>query len=61
MSVPEAAACLGVTESTGYRLVNAGEFPVRVLRLGRQWRVPTAEVRRELGLPIEPAAEAASA
>ncbi len=55
MSVPEAAACLGITESTGYLLVKAGEFPVRTLKLGRQWRVPTAEVRRALGLPVKPA------
>lgn len=55
MSVPEAAACMGVTESTAYNLVKAGEFPLPVLRLGRQMRVATAEVRRALGLPIEKA------
>lgn len=58
MTLPEAAACLGVTESTGYILVRDGKFPVPVMRLGHQWRIPTAEVRRVLGLPIEPTAAA---
>lgn len=57
MSIPESSACLGITESTGYLLVQAGEFPVPVLRLGRQWRVPTAGVRKALGLPVEPTAD----
>ena len=51
MSVPEAGACLGIAESTAYLLARRGEFPVRTLKLGRQWRVPTSEIRAALGLP----------
>lgn len=55
ISVPEAGAAFGLSERTARGLVQRGEFPVRVLRIGRLVRVPTADVRRKLGLPVEPA------
>lgn len=55
LSVPEAGVCFGLGEAQSYALARQGEFPVRTIKLGARLRVPTAEVRRELGLPVEPA------
>lgn len=41
LSVTEAAEVLGIHRDTAYRLIAAGEFPVRTLRIGRQIRVPS--------------------
>lgn len=51
---PDAASALGVGRSAAYDLVRRGEWPCRVLRLGRQLRVPTAELMAALGIPIDP-------
>jgi hypothetical protein len=63
MSVPEAGVCFGLGESKARILARRGEFPVRVLQLGSHYRVPTADVRRALGLSTEaePVAERESA
>lgn len=42
VDVATASAVLGVSRSYGYQLVKGGEFPVRVIKVGSQWRVPTA-------------------
>jgi hypothetical protein len=55
-SLPEAAAMLGIGHNVARQLIAAGEFPVPVLRLGRNYRVPTAPLKRLLGLPVEPVA-----
>jgi predicted DNA-binding transcriptional regulator AlpA len=57
-----AAKAFGYGRSKAYELVEAGEFPVPVIRNGRSIRVPTAPVRRKLGLdgPIEEQAPALS-
>jgi hypothetical protein len=34
-------------------LVKHDAFPVRVLRVGGRWRVPTADLRRALGLTVD--------
>lgn len=47
MSVTEMATVLGVGRNASYRLVREGQ--VRVLRVGRRIRVPTAAVRELLG------------
>ena len=47
---PTAAQALGVGRSKAYALVRQGEWPTRVLRLGSRYRVPTAELRRVLGI-----------
>lgn len=44
-----AARALGMGRTTAYGLVRAGEFPCRVLRVGRGYRVPTAELLGVLG------------
>ncbi|MFJ7275508.1 integrase [Kitasatospora sp. NPDC098663] len=41
---------LGIGRSTGYALAKAGEYPVKVLRLGNAYRVVTAELLSLLGL-----------
>jgi hypothetical protein len=53
MSVPEAGVCIGLGETAARTKARQGEFPVRVLQLGRKSRVPTADVRRYLGLSVE--------
>lgn len=41
---------LGISRQQGSRLVEKGEFPVPVLKLGRTRRVPTAPLRKLLGI-----------
>ena len=41
---------LGISRTTAYRLASCGEFPIAVLRVGRQLRVPTALLADALGL-----------
>jgi predicted DNA-binding transcriptional regulator AlpA len=50
LSLIEAAALLGIGRTHAYNLAAAGRFPVRVLRLGRVIRVPTAPLLYLLGL-----------
>ena len=47
-SVTEAARALGFSRAKGYDLVQRGEFPCRVLRIGRTSRVVTASLLRVL-------------
>lgn len=47
-----AAKALGVSKSTAYALAQKGEFPVRVVRIGSRYVVPTAELRSLLGLGV---------
>jgi Helix-turn-helix domain len=48
--VPDAADALDISPRTAYTLAASGRFPVEVLRVGNQWRVPTAGLRRLLGV-----------
>jgi excisionase family DNA binding protein len=53
-----AARALGVCSQTAYRLIHRGSFPCRVIRLGHQYRIPTASLMRALGvenLPVHAA------
>lgn len=47
---PTAASALGIGRTVAYELVRRGEFPVPVLRVGTQYRVPTAPLRELLGV-----------
>lgn len=49
MGLPAAARLLGIGRTTAYRLVRDGTWPTRVLRLGRQMRIPTAQIFDLLG------------
>ena len=45
-----AGRVLGIGRTTAYRLVQAGEFPCPVVRVGGVYKVPTAGLLRLLGL-----------
>ncbi|MEU8482423.1 helix-turn-helix domain-containing protein [Streptomyces sp. NPDC048641] len=47
-SVADAAQAFGMSRSKGYDLVRRGEFPCRVLMIGRAARVVTASLLRVL-------------
>ncbi|WP_406502905.1 helix-turn-helix transcriptional regulator [Streptomyces sp. NBC_00212] len=47
-SVEDASRAFGFSRAKGYDLVRRGEFPCRVLRLGRTTRVVTASLLRVL-------------
>lgn len=49
MSVPDVAKIFGISRDCAYRLAVRDELGVRVLRLGRRMRIPTADVRKLLG------------
>lgn len=56
-----AGRALGMGRTVAYELARQGEFPVRVLRLGNKYRVPTADLLDVLGIrdedaPADPAA-----
>jgi hypothetical protein len=41
VDIPTAARALSIGRTLAYQLANAGQFPVRVLRLGARYRVVT--------------------
>ncbi len=47
---PTAGQVLGLGRSKTYELAQSGEWPTRLLRLGRHWRVPTAELLAYVGV-----------
>jgi len=51
VDVETAARILGCGRTLAYQLVRRGEFPCRVLRLGRRYLIPTSELRNLLGAP----------
>ena len=44
-----AADVIGIGRTLAYELAKTGEFPIRLLRLGRRVVVPTADLLRFLG------------
>ncbi|WP_326594848.1 integrase [Streptomyces sp. NBC_01803] len=46
---------LALSRSTGYDLARRGDYPCRVLRLGRSYRVITTDLRRLLGVELRQA------
>jgi excisionase family DNA binding protein len=49
LTVPQAAAVLGIGRSHAYETVKSGEWPTSIIRVGRCIRIPAAEVLRLLG------------
>lgn len=49
VDVRTACTVYGISGSHGYELVRRGEFPARVIRLGRRTRVITASILATLG------------
>jgi excisionase family DNA binding protein len=50
VSAAEAAKVLGISLNTLYAAMKRGDLGVRTLRYGQRWRIPTADLRREVGL-----------
>lgn len=61
LSAQQAFAALNIGKTLGYQLVEDGEFPVEVIKLGRIFRVRKADVLNFLGLSETAAAEVQSA
>ncbi|ORM25190.1 helix-turn-helix domain-containing protein [Williamsia sp. 1135] len=51
---PTAGQALGLDRTTVYALNARGDFPVRVIRVGTHYRVPTRELLRLLGIELRP-------
>ncbi|MGW4379420.1 helix-turn-helix domain-containing protein [Kitasatospora sp. NPDC004531] len=49
-----AARAVGVCPNTAYKLIRLGTFPCPVLRVGRKYRIATAELMRSLGIDERP-------
>ncbi|GFE15722.1 hypothetical protein Sgleb_37690 [Streptomyces glebosus] len=45
-----AARAFAVCPATAYRLIHLGRFPCPVVRLGHQYRIPTASLMQALGI-----------
>jgi excisionase family DNA binding protein len=50
VNVETAGRALGCSRAFAYELVRRGEFPCRVLRLGRKYVIPTADLLQALGV-----------
>jgi predicted DNA-binding transcriptional regulator AlpA len=50
ISAEEAFRELGIDRTTGYRSIRDGTFPVEIVRVGRNIRIPTIALRRLLQL-----------
>ncbi|MGH3647569.1 MAG: helix-turn-helix domain-containing protein [Micromonosporaceae bacterium] len=53
VDLPTAAVILGIGRIKAYQLAQSGEFPCRVLRLGRSYRVPVPALLDLLRPPAE--------
>ena len=49
LSIQQAAVCLGISTSTAYRLAEQDRFPVAILRIGGQYKVPSRPLLQALG------------
>jgi hypothetical protein len=52
VDLPTAARALGLGRNKAYELARHERFPCRVLQVGRRYVVPTAELRRTLGITV---------
>lgn len=59
--VKQAFAAMNISEGTGYSLIRAEQFPIKVLEFGRSKRVRKADLVEFLGLSMLAAAEVQSA
>jgi hypothetical protein len=49
VDVPDAADALGISRAQAYVSVKRGDFPARVIKVGRRFKVVTADLVRLLG------------
>ncbi len=45
-----AGEILGIGRTQSYRLAKTGNFPVKILRIGSRYKVPTSLIRRHLSV-----------
>jgi hypothetical protein len=48
VDLPTACRALNIGRTVGYALARTGEFPVTARKIGKGYRVPSAELRRYL-------------
>ena len=60
VDVETASRALGISRSHGYNLARTDQFPCRVVRAGRSFRVVTSDLRRVLGVGEPAAADTAA-
>lgn len=60
VDVATASRAFGISRSHGYNLARSGDFPCRVIRAGRSFRIPTTDLRRVLGVGDQASATAAA-
>lgn len=54
-----AAKALGIGRTSAYQLARSGDLPVKVLRLGARYRVPSAALLEVLGIADDAKTQAA--
>lgn len=54
IDVETGGRAFGVGRTTAYELARRGQFPCRIIRVGRAYRVVTADLLRVLGLSSAP-------
>ncbi|MEY9861424.1 hypothetical protein ABH935_007065 [Catenulispora sp. GAS73] len=52
LDIVTAGRMLGIGRTRAYKMAAARTFPVRVIPIGRGYRVPTAELLRVLGIDL---------
>ncbi|WP_231499973.1 helix-turn-helix domain-containing protein [Saccharothrix sp. NRRL B-16314] len=48
-----AASTVGVRRTKAHEMARSGTFPVRLLKIGNRYRVPTADLCEYLGIRID--------
>lgn len=56
-----AARALGIGRTKAYQLAQHDQFPCRIIRVGRGYHIPTADLLHVLGLTPRPTAQSDSA
>jgi hypothetical protein len=49
-----AARALGIGRTKAYQLAHADQFPVRIIRVGTNYHIPTADLLKVLGVASVP-------
>jgi len=49
VDLPDAADAIGISRAQAYVAAKRGDFPARVITVGRRYKVVTADLRRVLG------------
>ncbi|HBC7265773.1 TPA: helix-turn-helix domain-containing protein [Corynebacterium striatum] len=61
VSVRQAATLLGISFSSAYAAIRAGNFPTKIVQIGGRYVVPTAPLLELLGLDELPDLEGSAA